>query len=344
MATPSCLHFPSEQGRFYPTHFSTEPSHSALRSDMPNGTTATEFLLRGFSDVRELQILHFVAFLAIYLAALMGNLLILSAVALDRRLHTPMYFFLVNLSLLDLGAISVIVPKSMANSLTRSRRISYRGCVAQVFLFLFFATTELPLLTAMAYDRYVAICRPLHYERMMDRAACTRLAAGAWASGVLNSALHTGSTFAVAFCGGREVAQFFCEIPQLLRLACAGSAQGESGAIAVSVCFALGCFVLIVASYALILRTVLRIPLEQGRRKAFSTCLPHLAVVSLFVGTASIAYIKPPSGASSGLDLVVAVLYSVVPPMLNPAIYSMRNAELKAALRKLIGSRLLPDK
>ncbi|XP_074838265.1 olfactory receptor 14J1-like [Carettochelys insculpta] len=307
---------------------------------MSNGTSVTEFLLLAFPEVRELQILYFVGFLAAYLAALVGNLLIMSAITLDRRLHTPMYFFLANLSLLDLGSISVIVLKSMANALTNTRRISYHSCMGQVFFFLLFATTELPLLTVMAYDRYVAICRPLNYTRVMNSRACAQMAAGTWLSGVLNSALHTGNTFAIIFCGDNELGQFFCEIPQLLRLACYDSYLGETGAIVVSVCFALTCFAFIIVSYVLIFRTVLGIPSEHGRRKAFSTCLPHLAVVSLFVCTASIAYIKPTSSSGSELDLVVAVLYSVVPPMMNPIIYSMRNKDIKAALRKMFGPRL----
>ncbi|XP_039353503.1 olfactory receptor 14A16-like [Mauremys reevesii] len=311
---------------------------------MSNRTMVTEFLLLGFSDVRELQVLHFVGFLVMYLVALTGNLLIITAVALNHHLHTPMYFFLMNMSFLDLGSISTIVPKSMANSLMSTRSISYYGCVAQVFLFLFFATTELPLLTIMAYDRYIAICQPLHYETVMNRRVCVRLAAGIWISGVLNSALHTGNTFAIIFCGDNEMDQFFCEIPQLLKLACYDSYIGETGAIVVSVCFALSCFVLIVVSYVLIFKTVLRIPSEQGRHKAFATCIPHLTVVSLFVSTASFAYIKPTSSSISGLDLLVAVLYSVVPPMMNPIIYSMRNREIKAALRKMIGSRLYSKK
>ncbi|XP_067388390.1 olfactory receptor 14I1-like [Emydura macquarii macquarii] len=311
---------------------------------MSNRTTVTTFLLLGFSDVWELQLLHFVGFLVLYLAALTGNLLIVTAVVLNHHLHTPMYFFLMNLSLLDLGSVSVIVPKSMANSLTCTKSISYYGCVAQVFLFLCFATTELPLLTVMAYDRYVAICQPLHYERVMNRRACVQMATGTWISGVLNSALHTGNTFAIIFCRNNELGQFFCEIPQILKLACYDSYLGETGAIAFSVCFALSCFVLIIVSYVLIFKTVLRIPTEQGRYKAFSTCIPHLSVVCLFVCTASFAYIKPTSSSVSGLDLMVAVFYSVLPPVMNPIIYSMRNKEIKAALWKMIGSRLFSKK
>ncbi|XP_034643443.1 olfactory receptor 14A16-like [Trachemys scripta elegans] len=307
---------------------------------MSNQTTVTEFLLLGFSDVRELQILHFVVFLMIYLVALMGNLLIITAIALDHHLHTPMYFFLVNLSILDLGSISVTIPKSMANSLMNTRSISYSGCFTQVFLFIIFISADFALLTVMAYDRHIAICRPLHYETVMNRRSCVQMAAGVWISGILYSALHTGSTLVISFCGGNVMDQFFCEIPQLLKLACFDSDFNETVAIVFSACLALSCFVFIIVSYVQIFKAVLRIPSAQGRRKAFSTCLPHLTVVSLFICTGTVAYLKPASSSASGLDLMVGVLYSVVPPMMNPIIYSMRNREVKGSLSKLIGWRL----
>ncbi|KAM7149952.1 olfactory receptor 14I1-like [Macrochelys suwanniensis] len=307
---------------------------------MSNQTTMTEFLLLGFSDIRELQILLFVVFLMIYLAALVANLLIITAVALNLHLHTPMFFFLMNLSILDLGSISVTIPKSMANSLMNTRSISYSGCVAQVFFFIFFAVADFALLTMMAYDRYVAICKPLHYETIMNRRACVQMAASAWISVIFYSSLHTGNTFAISFCGGIMVDQFFCEIPQLLKLSCSDTYLGEVELLSLSACLGLSCFIFIIGSYVQIFTTVLRIPSEQGRRKAFSTCIPHLTVVSLFVSTGTFVYLKPTSSSTSVLDLMVAVLYSVVPPMMNPIIYSMRNKEIKAALRKLTGWRL----
>uniref|UniRef100_A0A8C3SYR6 Olfactory receptor n=1 Tax=Chelydra serpentina TaxID=8475 RepID=A0A8C3SYR6_CHESE len=305
---------------------------------MSNQTTVTEFLLLGFSDVRELQILHFVVFLLLYLISLLGNLLIITAIALNRHLHTPMYFFLMNLSILDLGSISVTVPKSMANSLMNTRSISYSGCVAQIFLVVFFASADFAILTVMAYDRYVAICQPLHYETVMDRRACVQMAASAWISGILYSTLHTGTTFSISLCGGNKVDQFFCEIPQLLNLACSDSYLIEVWLLIFSVCLVSCCFVFIIVTYVQIFKAVLRIPSEQGRHKAFSTCLPHLIVVSLFLCTCAFAYLKPTSSSTSGLNLMVAVLYSVLPPMMNPIIYSMRNKEMKGALSKLIVS------
>ncbi|KAM9593523.1 olfactory receptor 14C36-like [Morphnus guianensis] len=303
---------------------------------MSNSSSITEFLLLAFADTRQLQLLHFWLFLGIYLAALLGNGLIITAVACDHRLHTPMYFFLLNLSLLDLGSISTTVPKSMANSLWDTRAISYWGCAAQVFFFLFLFAAEYCVLTIMAYDRYVAICKPLHYGTLLGSRACVHMAAAAWSSGFLNAVLHTANTFSLPFCRGNAVDQFFCEIPQILKLSCSCSYLREVGLLVLSACLAFGCFVFILFSYVQIFRAVLRIPSDQARHKAFSTCLPHLAVVSLFISTATFAYLKPPSISSPSLDLVVAVLYSVVPPAVNPLLYSMRNQELKYALWKIM--------
>ncbi|XP_067173182.1 olfactory receptor 14I1-like [Apteryx mantelli] len=303
---------------------------------MSNGSSLNEFLLLAFADTWDLQLLHFSLFLGIYLAALLGNGLIITAVACDRRLHTPDYFFLLNLSLLDLGSISTIVPKSIANSLWNTRAISYLGCAAQLFFFVFFMCAEYSLLTVMAYDRFVAICKPLHYRTIMGSRACVKMAAAAWASGFLYSLLHTGNTFSIPLCKGNTVDQFFCEIPQILKLSCSDSYLWEVGLLVIGSCLFFGCFIFIVLSYVQIFTAVLRIPSEQGWHKAFSMCLPHLAMVSLFVSTGLFAYLKPPSLSSPALDLVLAVLYSMVPPTLNPLIYSMRNKELKNALRKLI--------
>nr|XP_025951746.1 olfactory receptor 14C36-like [Dromaius novaehollandiae] len=303
---------------------------------MCNSSFLTEFFLLGFADTRELQLLHFSLFMGIYLAALLSNGLIITAIACNHCLHTPMYFFLLNLSVLDLGSISTTVPKSMANSLWDTTAISYSGCAAQVFLLLFFISAEYCLLTIMAYDRFVAICRPLHYGTLMGSRACFRMAAAAWGSGFLNALLHTGNTFSIPLCQGNVVEQFFCEAPQLLKLSCSESYPGEAVVLMVSACLASGCFIFIVVSYVQIFTVVLRIPSEQGRHKAFSMCLPHLAVVSLFISTGLFAYLKPPSVSSPALDLVVAVLYSVVPPAGNPLIYSMRNKEFKDVLRKLV--------
>ncbi|XP_053911809.1 olfactory receptor 14C36-like [Cuculus canorus] len=303
---------------------------------MSNSSSITQFLLLAFADTRELQLLHFWLFLGIYLSTLLGNGLIITAIICDHHLHTPMYFFLLNLSVLDLGSISTTVPKSMANSLWDTREISYAGCVAQFFLFAFFISAEHSFLTIMSYDRYVAICKPLRYGTLLGSRACVHMAAAAWGAGFLYALLHTANTFSLPLCKGNAVEQFFCEIPQVLKLSCSHSYLREVGLSVVTLFIIFSCFIFIVASYVQIFRAVLRIPSEQGRHKAFSTCLPHLAVVSLFVSTAMFAHLKPPFISSPLLDLVVAVPYAVVPPALNPIIYSLRNQQLKDAVWKLI--------
>ncbi|XP_054506417.2 olfactory receptor 14J1-like [Agelaius phoeniceus] len=302
---------------------------------MSNSSSISHFLLLALADTRQLQLLHFCLLLGISLAALLGNGLIISAVACGHHLHTPMFFFLLNLALTDLGSICTTVPKAMHNSLWDTRNISYTGCAAQVFFFVFCGITEYFLLTIMCYDRYVSICKPLHYGTLLGSRACAHMAAAAWASGFLYSLLHTANTFSLPLCHGNALGQFFCEIPQILKLSCSKSYLRELGLLVFSICFGFGCFMFIVFSYVQIFRAVLRIPSEQGRHKAFSTCLPHLAVVTLFFSTAIFAYLKPPSMSSPSLDLALSVLYSVVPPALNPLIYSLRNQELKAAVWRL---------
>ncbi|KAM7004005.1 olfactory receptor 14A16-like [Passerculus sandwichensis] len=300
-----------------------------------NSSSINHFLLLALADTRQLQLLHFCFLLGISLAALLGNGLIISAVACGHHLHTPMFFFLLNLALSDLGSICTTVPKAMHNSLWDTRDISYTGCAAQLFFLVFCATTEFFILTIMCYDRYVSICKPLHYGTLLGSRACAHMAATAWACGFLYSLLHTANTFSLPLCHGNVLGQFFCEIPQILKLSCSKFYLREVGFLAVSACLALGCFVFIVFSYVQIFRAVLRIPSEQGRHKAFSACLPHLAVVSLFIVTGIFAHLKPPTMSSPFLDLALSVLYSVVPPALNPLIYSLRNQELKAAVWRL---------
>ncbi|XP_074387445.1 olfactory receptor 14J1-like [Zonotrichia albicollis] len=303
---------------------------------MSNSSSISHFLLMALADTRQLQLLHFGLLLGISLAALLGNGLIISAVACGHHLHMPMFFFLLNLALSDLGSICTTVPKAMHNSLWDTRNISYTGCAAQLFFFVFCATTEYFLLTIMCYDRYVSICKPLHYGTLLGRRACAHMAAAAWASAFVYSLLHTANTFSLPLCHGNALGQFFCEIPQILKLSCAKSHLRELGLLAVSACLVFVCFTFIVFSYVQIFRAVLRIPSEQGRHKAFATCLPHLAVLSLFVSSVAVAYLKPPSLSSPSLDLALSVLYSVVPPALNPLIYSLRNQELKAAVWRLM--------
>ncbi|XP_064593689.1 olfactory receptor 14A16-like [Zonotrichia leucophrys gambelii] len=303
---------------------------------MSNSSSIRHFLLLALADTRQLQLLHFCLLLGISLAALLGNGLIISAVACGHHLHTPMFFFLLNLALSDLGSICTTVPKAMHNSLWDTRDISYSGCAAQVFFFIFFLATEFSLLTVMCYDRYVSICKPLHYGTLLGSRACAHMAAAAWASAFVYALMHTANTFSLPLCHGNALDQFFCEIPQILKLSCSHSKLREHGLLVVGASLGFGCFVFIVFSYVQIFKAVLRIPSEQGQHKAFSTCLPHLAVVSLFLSTAFFAYLKPLSISSPSLDLALSVLYSVVPPALNPLIYSLRNQELKAAVWRLI--------
>ncbi|XP_074400407.1 olfactory receptor 14I1-like [Zonotrichia albicollis] len=303
---------------------------------MSNSSSIRHFLLLALADTMQLQLLHFCLLLGISLAALLGNGLIISAVACGHHLHTPMFFFLLNLALSDLGFICTTVPKAMHNSLWDTRNISYTGCAAQLLYFMFFISAEFFLLTVMCYDRYVSICKPLHYGTLLGSRACAHMAAAAWASAFLNALLHTANTFSLPLCHGNALGQFFCEVPQILKLSCSHSYFKEIGLLAFSACLAFGCFVFIVFSYVQIFRAVLRIPSEQGRHKAFSTCLPHLVVISLFISTVIFAYLKPLSISSPSVDLALSVLYSVVPPILNPLIYSLRNQELKAAVWTLM--------
>ncbi|KAM7020668.1 olfactory receptor 14C36-like [Acridotheres tristis] len=303
---------------------------------MSNSSSISHFLLLPLADTRQLQLLHFCLFLAISLAALLANGLIISAVACGRLLHTPMFFFLLNLALTDLGCICTTVPKAMHNSLWDTTTISYAGCAAQLFLFMFFITAEYSLLIIMCYDHCMSICKPLHYRTLLGSRAFAHMAAAAWASAFLNALLHTANTFSLPLCHGNALGQFFCEIPHILKLSCSHSYLRELGFLGVSVSLTLGCFVFIVFSYVQIFRAVLRIPSEQGQHKAFSTCLAHLAVVPLVISTSFLTYLKPLSMPSPSLDLSLSVLYSVVPLALNPVIYSLRNQELKAAVWRLM--------
>ncbi|XP_062992726.1 olfactory receptor 14A16-like [Elgaria multicarinata webbii] len=306
---------------------------------MANLSSVSEFLLLDFSETRELQILYFLVFLVLYLATLTGNLLIISAVAFDHHLHTPMYFFLMNLAIIDLSSVSVIIPKSLANSLMNTRHISYSGCFAQVLLFVFFVTSDFFLLTVMAYDRYVAICNPLQYQIVMNWRACIEMVAVVWISSLLYGGLHTSSTFATPFCSN-IVNQFFCDIPHLLKLICSELNLVEAGVIVLGAALGFGGFVFVIVTYVHIFIAVLRIPSVQGRKKFFSTCLPHLIVFSTLLVTGCFAYLRPASDARSDVDLVLTMIFSMAPPLLNPVIYSMRNKQIKQSLSKLLGSRV----
>ncbi|XP_070584584.1 olfactory receptor 14A16-like [Erythrolamprus reginae] len=274
----------------------------------------------------------------IYIACVTGNILIIIIVILNIHLHIPMYFFVLNLSIVDLGYITVTIPKVIANSLMKTKIILYSHCAAQMFSFVLFAASEFFLLTVMAYDRYVAICHPLQYETLMDRSRCIQMASCAWMGGILTAILHTGVTFANTFCSN-VIYQFFCEIPEILRLSCSDMYLIEIGAIIFSGFLYFACFVFIVNSYGQIFKAIIRISSVKDRQKAFSTCLPHLIVVSLFFFFGLFAYFRPINRIPSQMDLVAAVAYCVVPPCMNPVIYSMRNKDIKRGLWKLIAWR-----
>nr|XP_060639201.1 olfactory receptor 14A16-like [Anolis sagrei ordinatus] len=301
---------------------------------MNNLTSTSSFLLLEFSDMRELQILYFFLFLALYLAALIGNLLIVTVVAVDSHLHTPMYYLLFDLAMLDIGSICVVMPKAMDMSLNNDRSITYGGCVAQVFFFIFFATSSYSALTIMAHDRYVAICHPLHYEVIMHKGACLQMIAIGLICSLIYAILHTGGTFANAFCSN-IVNQFFCEIPQLIKLSCSGLSIMEIGVLILSFSTELGCFIFIIGTYVQVFAAVLRIPSSQGQKKVLSTCVPHRTVVTVFVTSAVLAYARP-AADSSNLDTVLAIIYTIIPPISNPFIYSVRSKEIRTALRNLL--------
>uniref|UniRef100_A0A8C3IDG6 Olfactory receptor n=1 Tax=Chrysemys picta bellii TaxID=8478 RepID=A0A8C3IDG6_CHRPI len=311
-----------------------------------NDTIIMEFTLLGLFHHPELQPLLFLTFLTIYILTLMGNALVILATVSDPVLHTPMYFFLRNLAFLEICYTSVTIPKMLVNLLLEKKTISFSGChrdislarcMAQMYLFLAFGITECFLLTVMSYDRYVAICLPLHYPLLMAKRGCIAMVATSWAGGFIVSAINTMSTFQLSFCGHQDIDHFLCEMPAMVSLACAGKGQAQI-VMSVSCVFTLVCpLSLIVLSYARILGTVLNIPSTAGRHKAFSTCSSHLAVVSLFFGTVISMYLRPRSSSSVGQLKTSSVFYITVTPVLNPIIYSLRNKEVICALRKMMG-------
>ncbi|XP_004611653.2 olfactory receptor 1019-like [Sorex araneus] len=300
-----------------------------------NGSAVTAFVLKGFSDDPRLRLASAACFLPIYLFALLGNASVIAAVSRDSRLHTPMYFFLKNLSFLDMCYTSVTLPRAIASGLSGSERISFAECMAQLFLFVTLCASECFLLTAMAYDRCVAIQRPLHYGVLMGRRRCVLLVLVAWLAGVLYAAFHTNNTFSLPFCGPNIIEHFFCDIPPIMRLSCTDYHTHEVLGYILSICIILSAFALTVLSYVLILSTIARMPSAGGRQKAFSTCSSHLATVLLFYVTGSFAYLSPTAQYSPTQGRLVSVFYSVLTPSLNPIVYCLRNRDMQAALRKL---------
>ncbi|XP_043854011.1 olfactory receptor 14C36-like [Dromiciops gliroides] len=308
---------------------------------MSNFTIVSEFLLMGFSDIRELQIIYSLLFLLIFLATLLGNLLIVIVTTIDRRLHTPMYFFLRNLSIVDACYIAVTLPKASANSLLNSRVISKGECVAQIFLVVFFVYVELTCLTIMARDRYVAICHPLHYTVIMSPQVCMQMTLTCFFTGLLYAGFHTGYTFRLPFCQSNVIHQFFCDIPSLLKLSCSETFSNEIIIVVSGLGVGGGCFAFITASYVRIFSTVLKFPVKEEQRKAFSTCIPHIIVVLVFLISGFCVYLRPSSVSASIEDMILSVFYSIIPPFLNPIIYSLRNKQIKEAVKAVVKKNIL---
>ncbi|XP_062993397.1 olfactory receptor 5A2-like [Elgaria multicarinata webbii] len=302
---------------------------------MENQTTVVEFFLLGLSDDATLQVFLFLIFLPIYLITLVGNMLIMLVIRADPQLHTPMYFFLTNLSFLDICYSSVTVPKMLENLLVTKKTISLNGCIAQIFFFIFMVGTEIFLLSAMAYDRYAAICNPLRYSTIISHQVCIQMVVGAWISGFLDSLVNTLFLTGLHFCGPSNINHFSCELPLLLQMSCTSTFANEMVILTFSMGLGFASLLLIVASYVGIISTILKISSTEGRQKAFSTCASHLTVVLLFCGTAFIRYMRPASGYSETLDKLVSIQYSILTPMLNPIIYSLKNKEVKTAIKKL---------
>ncbi|XP_007516483.1 olfactory receptor 14C36 [Erinaceus europaeus] len=304
---------------------------------MHNSTTIMEFLLMGFSDVWELRIIHALSFFLMYLVTVIGNVLIVTVTTFDRSLHTPMYFFLRNLSILDACYISVTVPNSCINSMLDNSTISKVGCIAQVFLVVFFVYVELLFLTIMARDRYVAICQPLHYTMIMSPRICSQMTLASILSGLIYASMHTSNTFRLPFCQSNVIHQFFCDIPSLLKLSCSDIFSNEMVIIASSLGIGGGCFIFIIRSYIHIFSTVLKFPSGADRTKAFSTCVPHILVVSVFLSSGFYVYLRPSAITATVQDMVLSVFYSIIPPLFNPIIYSLRNEQIKRVIKRMMG-------
>ena len=301
-----------------------------------NDSSPKEFVLLGFSDKPWLQKPLFILLLISYTTTIFGNVSVMMVCILDLKLHTPMYFFLTNLSILDLCYTTSTVPHILTNISHNKKTISYAGCVAQLITFLALGATECLLLAVMSFDRYVAICRPLHYVVIMNPWFCLRMIAFSWFTGFSNSVLQSSLTLNMPRCGHQEVDHFFCEVPALLKLSCADTKPIVAELFFFSVLILLIPVTLILISYGFIAQAVLRIKSAEGRRKAFGTCGSHMVVVSLFFGTSIYMYLQLPSSTSKDWGEIVSLFYGIFTPMLNPLIYSLRNKDMKEAFKRLM--------
>ncbi|XP_047609416.1 olfactory receptor 10A3-like [Phacochoerus africanus] len=300
-----------------------------------NQSSAVDFILLGFSNFPKLQGQLFGVFLVVYLVTLMGNALIILVISLEQSLHVPMYLFLLNLSVVDVSFSAVVMPEMLVVLSTEKTVITFAGCFAQMYFILLFGGTECFLLGAMAYDRFAAICHPLSYPVLMNQRVFVKLVGSSWVSGIMVATVPTSWVFSFPFCGPNEINHLFCETPPVLELACADTFLFEIYAFTGTVLIIMVPFLLILLSYLRILLAVLKMPPTTGRQKAFSTCGSHLTSVTLFYGTASMTYLQPKSGYSPDTKKLMSLAYSLLTPLLNPLIYSLRSSELKRALMRL---------
>ncbi|XP_039099011.1 olfactory receptor-like protein OLF3 [Hyaena hyaena] len=302
-----------------------------------NQTWVREFILLGLSSDWDTQVFFFVLFMTIYMVTVLGNFLIVLLIRLDSRLHTPMYFFLTNLSLVDVSYATSIVPQMLAHFLTEHKAIPFVSCAAQLFFSLGLGGIEFALLAVMAYDRYVAVCDPLRYSVIMHGGLCMRLAITSWASGSINSLMQTIITFQLPMCTNKYIDHISCELLAVVRLACVDTSSNEIAIMVSSIVLLMTPFFLVLLSYIQIISTILKIQSTEGRKKAFHTCASHLTVVVLCYGMAIFTYIQPRSNPSVLQEKLISLFYAVLTPMLNPMIYSVRNKEVKGAWQKLLG-------
>ncbi|KAM5317655.1 olfactory receptor 5AP2-like [Glossophaga mutica] len=305
-----------------------------------NCTVVTDFILLGLSGRRDVQQGLFVLFLLVYGTTVIANLGMILLIRMDPRLHTPMYYFLSNLSFCDLCYSSTISPKMLADFLSEQKKIAYNLCVVQMFFFGAFAAVECVMLSVMAYDRYVAICNPLLYTVTMSRRVCIQLVSTAYTAGFIDMAIFTSCTFPLSFCSSNIINHFFCDIPPLLALSASDTTTSEIALTVSCSCVVGSSVITVLLSYSYIITTILRMKSAEGRYKAFSTCASHLTAVAIFYGTLLFMYFRPNSSYSMDTDKVASVFYTVVIPMLNPLIYSLRNKDVKSALKKVIATKL----
>ncbi|XP_052029903.1 olfactory receptor 13A1-like [Apodemus sylvaticus] len=303
-----------------------------------NQTVVTEFVLQGFSEHPSLRLFLTGCFLSLYTMALMGNIVIIALVSSSTGLHSPMYFFLCNLATMDIICTSTVLPKALVGLVAEESTISFKGCMAQLFFLVWSGSSELLLLTVMAYDRYVAICCPLHYSSRMSPQICGALAMGVWSICALNASINTGLMTRLSFCGPKVITHFFCEIPPLLLLSCSPTYVNSVMTLVADAFYGGINFMLTLLSYGCIIASILRMRSAEGKKKAFSTCSSHLIVVSVYYSSVFCAYVSPASTYSPERSKFTSVLYSVLSPTLNPLIYTLRNKDVKLALGRLFPS------